>query len=218
MTEVLSIDNLHAAINSWPERSWPKDFHNSFYLELAQYRKLGLDDNWWVFVNNNLWSWLAFRGIRGFDKPKSLSNGRKYLPEIRYESDRIQKAVAAGNLDFSLIDFSILAPLSRVVAPIKPTASPSLVFISKICHFIFPALYIVYDNEAVGIPKRNYDDYWNYSAKLWRSNDIKMELRDVLLRAIEDQVGSGNVIPNYPWSTKITELCIIGSRQSIRST
>ena len=89
---------------------------------------------------------------------------------------------------------------------IKGVSSP--VFASKLCHFIFPSAFPIADRAAVGVAA-NYDKHWARCRDLWLGCNAREQLIAKLKQAIAEPV-----TPGYPWATKITELCLIGSRST----
>lgn len=125
---------------------------------------------------------------------------------------------APGNqpsMDLATAEWSMLADLYETARLIKGVQSP--VFPSKLCHFILPNLYPVIDRAVIGLDS-SYQAYWRYCQHQWLSctarNDLIDRLKKVIVEGTMPRQGApaGEVAAQYPWSTKITELCLIGSR------
>jgi hypothetical protein len=58
-----------------------------------------------------------------------------------------------------------VAPLFEVAAEIKPVLSP--VFASKLCHFLCPSIFPVFDNTLVKTGKIGYREYWTECENWW---------------------------------------------------
>jgi hypothetical protein len=79
------------------------------------------------------------------------------------------------------------------------------VFASKMCHFLFPKLFVVMDTTATGIFE--YEFYWRGRKDEWCRFTKKAQAYNILTQAI----GAGKPIdPLYPYETKIMELSSIG--------
>jgi hypothetical protein len=106
-----------------------------------------------------------------------------------------------------------LKALYSIAHAIKGVSSP--VFGSKLCHFLAPDAYIIIDRDVVGLETDEYNDYWHYCHEQWKSASSKDELKSTLQAAMPTEA-----VLYFPWSTKITELCIIGRKaltESIRA-
>lgn len=88
---------------------------------------------------------------------------------------------------------------------IKGVESP--VFASKLCHFLLPNIFPVIDHAVVDV-NGCYFDYWTYCSRQWQGCEEKALLIDIMKKAI-----GVSVFAQYPFSTKIVELCLIGERQ-----
>ena len=95
---------------------------------------------------------------------------------------------------------SNLAPM--LVAEIKPRSS---VFVGKMCHFTFPRLFIVMDNEATSV--FDYEFYWRGMKDEWSRFPAKADARKLLAEAIKSDKPLHAL---YPFETKVLELSHVG--------
>jgi len=198
--------NLNAGIRFWLEEKprWGRDFHNSFYKHLGELGANGLTEQWWKTIPDILWEWVAIRPMtklfireRGRDRLSDLATGYKQLLSKC-------KAKTPKNI---LLKWEDVELLFTVAKKIKGVQSP--VFASKLCHFIAPGVFPVIDQEVLG-GSNNYKDYWQHCKMLWQEVNDK----NSLMKILSNTIGNG-VISDYPYTTKITELCLIGERTSV---
>jgi hypothetical protein len=190
-------NNLIAGINFWLKEKprWDRDFHNGFYEHLRQLRSTGLTAKWWEEIVEFLTKWTALR-------PKSkqfvYQRGLVSLPDLRLHYASLRNK---SNVD---LVWREVEPLFVTAQRIKGVTSP--VFASKLCHFIAPGAYSIVDNEVLG-GTDDYEEYWRFCKTAWLNAEDKDNLINILTQRI-----SGKIIPDYPWSTRIVELCLIGKR------
>jgi hypothetical protein len=110
------------------------------------------------------------------------------------------------------VPWPVLEPLFDRAVGLKPTKYPSLVFGSKLCHFILPAAFVVVDNVLTGVPG-SYAPHWLRHRELWLGCETREKLKTYLGDKIR-KLSSCEPGDDYPWATKIVELCLIGSRAS----
>lgn len=202
MNNIFTNTHLLAGIRKFKEnQNWDKDFHNGLYRKLRLWRANGLDQNWWRKIIDVLWNW---RAIRPNSKSEIFENGKVHLNELQAEYLTILEVM--GNEEPLMADLSweTLSGLFTVAAEIKYTMPFSPVFPSKLCHFIFPNAYPVMDRKMIGISTR-YSQHWDFCKDQWINCTGKQELVSILRNEVKD-----NVFEYYPWSTKITELCLSG--------
>lgn len=205
MNSIVNEANLKAGINYWltEKPHWPKDFHNEFYHQLHQLQKDGLDRAWWCAIVEHLSGW---RANRPFSKVVIYKKGLPYLQELETLYNDIICQPQLKSLTLDTLTWNDVRPLYHKAKLIKNVQSP--VFGSKLCHFILPNAYPVVDQDAVGIRTNDYSDYWRNCKFMWQHCSDKNRLQSIL----SDAVGR-RLERDYPWSTKITEICWIGSRQ-----
>jgi hypothetical protein len=197
-----AIDELyryHESKNAPARGKWA--FHNDdLYRPLETWRRLGLDRAFWDYLVCLLWNWRAIR-------PKSKEAvGTKGLAQL---SD-LQRCFAklAGDGSHELPTFETLAwedvsPLFEVAQGTKGGNRPT--FGSKLCHFLVPSAYIVWDNQLVKAGGSDYETYWKCCRQAW----LASREQDACKCLLRDQIVGAGSIPceTYPWATKITELC-----------
>lgn len=196
---LLSIRNLESGIDVWRSKDWPSDFNNAFYNELEQLRVGGLGHEWWVAIVDHLWTW---RAIRPWSKARIRERGLAVLDHLAAEFQRVGDSAEPSRLNFESVSWQSLSGLFRVARSIK---DDSVVFGSKLCHFVFPNLFPVIDREVIGLT--DYESYWSYCQNQWVACPRKQRLIEELAARINAEVP-----PEFPWGTKITELCIMGQR------
>jgi hypothetical protein len=99
-----------------------------------------------------------------------------------------------------------VARLFALAYGIKRGKSP--VFACKMCHFLFPKLFVLMDNTATGIFE--YEFYWRGMKDEWTRFGQKATAQNILTQAIQS---NKPIHPAYPYETKIMDLCHIGYNQ-----
>jgi len=100
------------------------------------------------------------------------------------------------------LPWEVIEALFTIVSNIKPH---SPVFASKMCHFLFPKLFIVMDNLATSVI--DYEFYWRGMKDEWSRFKEKDLARNIFANAIQSDK---SIHPLYPFETRIMELCHIG--------
>ena len=176
---------------------WPNDVdvRNATYNDIYNARAQGVTEAWWEATVERLSQWKANRGC-----PKDLiyNRGIERLERIR---QLYQQLIAAGEPCITNSQWSDIEPLFIIVSEIKQTRSP--VFASKMCHFLFPKLFIVVDNQATGVG--HYELFWRGLKDAWSAFEQRQEAENILLRTIQDGRHQ-----NYPVETMIMEICTTG--------
>jgi hypothetical protein len=202
----VSLANLRAGIRVFKVRKWPADFHAGLYARQAKQRAGGLTEHWWSETVDDLGLWLATRPL---SKADVRERGLMALSRLNSAYDQLPRV----GTEFGEIGWSSLSRLFDVACSIKPTLRPSPVFPSKLCHFLRPDLYVVVDRAVVGL-LGPYPDVWAACSKAWRhARPIHDELRHLLAQSATESLPS-----TYPFGTKITELCVIGTKARARKT
>lgn len=207
---VVTIANLEAGIELWwtEKTNWPRDFHNKFYQELYGLRAVGLDNVWWSAIVDHLARW---RAIRPRTKKEIYDLGQEKLVDLQKEYDELSQMGSKNNsADLYNAGWHEVHPLYQIAFAIKGVNSP--VFASKLCHFIIPELFPVIDQEVVGVNTKTYEIYWCFCKKEWEQCQEKANLIERLSASI-----GVTPIQNYPFSTKIVELCISGWKRTSRA-
>lgn len=199
---IIGLDNLKAGLKWWHKKRWPQDIHNGDYYDIYAIRFAGTTKEWWAATVGRLGQWRAYRGLTAPNTKieiHSLGSLRLGLIEEQYA-----KLIACSRAEPSITDLSWedVASLFGVVSEIKP-ASP--VFAGKMCHFIFPKLFIVMDNLATSV--FDYEFYWRGMKDEWSRFPAIDNARDLLVEAIKSEKP---LHPLYPFETKIMELTQIG--------
>jgi hypothetical protein len=198
--------NLIKGINNWNKHPrWDPHFHNDLYQTLYSFQQRGFTIEYWRFLVDELARWIAIRGTtkedifqRGLIKLSSL--------EANYRASIINHR--DNNPNLYTVKWDEIKSLFHTALQIKKTSTPSIVFASKLCHFILPDTFIVVDssfNEGAE-DEWEYEDYWKECQEAW----INCTDREELIMILSEKIGPG-VIKNFPFSTKITELCSSGS-------
>jgi hypothetical protein len=199
---VISLDNFRAGLSWWLDKdNWGRDLINAEYDGIYNDRAEGVTERWWGATVTRLGQWQAYRGSK---PPNSkLEITQRGLQQLAYLSEEYSRLMSNPMMEPSIADQSWedIVPVFAIAYRIKP----SPVFAGKMCHFLFPNLFIVMDNVATSVS--NYEIYWRGMKSAWCSFKDKESLRNALATAI----GSGKPIhQRYPFETKIIELCHIG--------
>lgn len=203
---IINLVNLRAGISFWlsNKKNWGRDFLNGEYQEIYDARGNGVTDQWWSATVNRLGRWSAYRGrIKPNTKAEITERGASRLQAF---ARHYATLIGAGNVEPNIADLAWedVAPLFTLASEIKPS---SPVFPSKLCHFLFPKLFIPMDNQVIG--RFEYEFYWRGMKDEWRRFDKKDDAREIIRRAIP--AGTSTLIhPLYPVETKIMELSHIG--------
>lgn len=206
MNNLLTEGNLQVGIKYWREqkKNWPADFHNAYYKYLRQLKGNGLTEEWWESMVHELRGWQASRG-KGKTDAYIRERGLERLGQLKEEQEKILRANHHQEPNLRTVTWVQIRGLFSIASSIKNVDSP--VFGSKLCHFILPDVFPIIDQEVTGVESNNYADYWSYCSSSWSGCQLQQELIALLSASIGDEV-----IEQYPWSTKVTELCVIGSR------
>jgi hypothetical protein len=201
---IISLDNLNAGLKWWRKGDWPGDIHNADYYDIYGVRTTGVTELWWTATVDRLSKWRAYRGPKSPNTKEEIrARGLQRLDAI---ATQYAKLVASSTTEPCIDDlcWEDVAPLYALGSEIKP-GSP--VFADKMCHFLFPKLFIVMDNLATNV--FDYEFYWRGMKDEWYRFQQKAEARNVLA----DTVRSNKPLhPLYPRETKIMELSHIGHK------
>jgi hypothetical protein len=205
---IVSLDNLRVGLRWGDERGWWKDFANAYYDAIYRERENGVTEQWWSATVDRLSKWRALRP--SFTKAVITARGAGRLSAItgQYRELKAKSAlVAESSTEPSIVDlcWEDVAPLFALASEIKPVKSP--VFPSKMCHFLFPKLFIPMDNLATGI--LDYEFWWRGMKDEW----CRFRDRDEAVRILTKAIGE-SLRPSYPLETKIMEISQIGYNYS----
>jgi hypothetical protein len=202
----LTIDQLTKGIHYWNTSTWPQDFHNSFYRDLAptlRPKEGKFDSEWWDRFYPILKDWGATR-----------KSGTNLTTEVQKQFANLSKEwsnVIAPHLndDIENVDWPQIASFPPLATQIKWLVFPNPMFTSKFCHFLVPRIFPISDQKAVGNPFPKYEDYYRFAREEWLSTDTatQTDLINVLTQSI-----NGPVFSEYPMKCKLVELCFIGRR------
>lgn len=198
---IVSLDNLRVGIEWWLSKGWPHDFHNSFYHDIYDSRSTGLDQDWWNATVGRLGQWKAYRGLSPPNtRADILARGNAILERL---STHYTDVRTASNEEPSImtLDWGAVAPLFDLAFSIKP----SEVFAGKLCHFMLPKAFFVMDNQATGV--FDYEFLWRGLKDEFSRFTNMIEARTLLATSMQCKK---DLHPEYPFETKITELCCIG--------
>ena len=202
---ILTLDNLRAGLKWWLDSDFPADFNYGEYQGIYEIRADGITEDWWAATVECLGKWRAYRGPKEPNTKVAITKrGNDVLKEIAQHYDAIMEK-ADGEPSIAEMSWPDVEPLFETVLLIKPT---SFVFASKLCHFIFPNLFIVMDNTLTEV--FYYEFYWRGMHGEWGRFNERDEARQILIDSINTNI-------NYPFETRIMELCHIGYKHKAES-
>jgi hypothetical protein len=177
-------------------------FHNDLYRKLEEYRLSGIDPRCWSFLLDSLAQWKAIRGTVDHTKESIGEKGLHLLPVLR---ERFNNLVGQQLITLPTIENIIwedIEPLFLVAKDIKGVEGP--MFASKLCHFLLPSAFFVFDNTLIKRGWANYRQYWQDCQAAW----MAVSDTEILKKLLKNNMPS-HCTPcvTYPWPTKITELC-----------
>lgn len=214
-SEPLQIVEFQRGVCWWrAETNWPPDFHNELYGSLNDLRQ-GWPDftKWWVFVPRELERWGAWVEYPGSIPVAEIDRRiKRQEPNLSQSILDLKETIKSKKLAFPNIDWLQVRELAVLLHKVKDVSSP--VATSKLGHFLFPEVYPVTDNRALGMPGANrYDRYYNYFRHCWKRTDepVQRTLSQALIELIETH--GEPVTEGYPVEVKVTELCLIGRKQ-----
>lgn len=234
----LTLHNLQNGIAVWKSKChWPQDFHNDLYNKFIPIWKTptSTSPNDWSDVVNELAKWRVFRGQKGNGKRNILNHGSiprnlcTAIVNLNSLSIPISLGTHQSTIDQMFHEASIL----------RPTRTNSPVFPSKLCHLLHPSEFVVWDNQMIGHKNRQFwgthlanwsglnshqfnllrthlisNDYWRYRTFLlmaWdtASNSLQQQLISQLNNEITKSNPHAIITPDYPYRTKIPEICML---------
>ncbi len=195
---IITVDNIRRGLE-YHKVEWSEDVHNKEYDDIYNARAQGITRPWWDITVERLSKW---RAIRPRAKEWIREQGIRQLGQIRTLYERIS---AAEEPCITSSQWPDIYQLFNIASTIKQVRSP--VFSSKMCHFLFPKLFIVVDNESTGVG--HYELFWRGLKDAWNTFEQKEEAKNILFSSIRNG-RNVSVHPNYPVETKIMEMCTIG--------
>ncbi|MBM3495774.1 MAG: hypothetical protein FJX72_15830 [Armatimonadetes bacterium] len=212
MVSQLTVADLEAGTKAFLGKpGWESDLHANLYRELSDALAGGLDREWWDRTVPRLSSWLA---LRPHSKDTIRAQGLNQLPALAEGYRTVIQRAGAERFDLTGVCWSDIADLFAAAHEIKSAVHRrkyghelhSAVFPGKLCHFIMPHVFVVVDGEMMG-GCTDYQTFWIHARDLWRrAEPIHAQLKGALARH------TGAAGPEYPWPTKIVELCLMGAR------
>lgn len=197
----LTIEQLEKGIEYWHLTRWPKDFHNSFYEEMASKNPNGnFTVDWWDDFSKELRKWRATRPVNR-QILKSRANDR--FCKLKHSwNESIARHIEG---DISTVNWDDISFFPETAIEIKGVKSP--VFVSKFCHFLAPQIFPVIDNTAMGNKFSTYKQYYQSAQNEWR--ETKKTVQRKMISILQKEAGSP-LFAAYPVKTKLIELCLIG--------
>ncbi len=208
---IITLDNLTAGVRRWHELGFDADIQNGEYYEIYGVRAGGVTEQWWKATVERLGRWRAYRGPKPPNtKAEIFERGVGSLGAIAEQHAHL---TARAGTEPSIVDlrWEDVEPLFAVAGAIKPG---SLVFATKMCHFLFPKLFIVMDNQLTEVFE--YEFYWRGMKEEWSRFSEKGQALRILTDSIETNRAPHRL---YPWETKLMELSHAGykHRAAIRT-
>ena len=202
--EVLAFDSflLDKGIERFKEKSgWEKDLRSCFYRKRVREQKCGKPLDGGVLCCK-LHEWSALRR----SPPGLCERWEDNFGDLECEYRKILRLKKPSIPSIESCQWETVAGLFSTAHEIKKTKSDSAVFASKLCHFILPSVFTVVDNEMMGLPlnKEQYGQYWKFCQNRWKACD-----QNALINRMQDVVGD-DWFADYPFATKIAELCVMG--------
>lgn len=199
---IITMDNLKAGI-AWWKPNFETDILNSEYDAIYNARSVGVTEQWWTATVDRLGRWKAYRGRTPPNTKAAIAaRGVECLAGINAEYQKLM-AGSATEPNVVTLKWEDVAQLFALAFWIK--RSP--VFASKLCHFLFPRLFIVMDNQATSV--FDYEFYWRGMKDEWGRFEAKAEALSIRT----DSIASDKPVQIhrlYPFETKIMELSHVG--------
>ncbi len=205
---IINLDNLRAGLDWQRENSWEKDILNALYYDIYSVRSSGVTLEWWTATVDRLIKWNAHRP--NINRTEIAKRGEARLEAIADQYGRLAKSTTEPTI--TDVDWEDLAPFFEIASEIKPVKNGSPVFPSKMCHFLFPKLFIPMDNTATGIAD-HYGKWWQDMKAEWIGYKDKEEAKKILKEAI---ISDKPLLCWYPLETKIIEISQIGRNHPAR--
>ena len=195
----------------------PWGFDEEFYRDLRKMRSCRFTPKWWekIYQTNKSGSLTKWRATRNAQNDVR-EEGRRRLCELRQAYESIPNAVKKSGIESKSCDWDIVEPLFGIAHKIKETKGKYAVFASKLCHFILPKAFPVIDHTALRVNNPNaevYREYWKLSRQQWCACD--KQTKDALCEQLRKEIwrnDKASDLTDYPWATKIAELCVMGRR------
>jgi hypothetical protein len=196
---ILTVDNLKAGLRVWTKEKYPSDMHNAEYHGMYAARLNGITPQWWDATVTRLAKWGAIRPVA---KVVIATRGIQCLSSVvaEYAQLKPNPAIEPSIVNTEWVD---VATLFGIASQIKQPWPP--VFASKMCHFLFPKLFIVMDTKLCD--PFEYELYWRGMKDEWQRFNSKAQAMSIFSAALDT---SKPIHGDYPQETKIMELSHIG--------
>jgi hypothetical protein len=175
--------------------------NDSLYRRLEQHRKRGLDEPFWDFLVAQLRAWGA---LRPNTNAEIRAAGLQRLPQLKQAFLELVGEPSSELPRLETLEWNQVRPLFDIAHDIKGSSTP--MFASKLCHFLVPTAYFIWDNKLVKSAWTDYRSYWTDCGAAWlRQSDEEKESRQEQFRSRMPR----DTVPcqSFPWATKITEYC-----------
>lgn len=204
---IISLENLTDGMWWWNElkSAWGSDLGNSEYDDIYACRAGGLTFAWWEHTVERLSRWKATRAPGGLNSREKIRvAGLELLPQLAACYARLLPP-GAPELALESLRWQDIEPLYqaafRLKWPHRRNASP--MFASKLCHFIFPCVFPIVDNEATGF--FDYEFYWRGMQDEWQ----RFSEKEQAIAVLKQRIGP-TIHPQYPLECRVIELSHIG--------
>lgn len=179
------------------------DFHARLYQQLDSNLSSGVTRDAWDYLVEALTDWRAYRPV---SVDQIRQSGIPVLPLLQQKRSQLISSASSGTVSMETAAWEDVAPLFWEAQAIKPTKGGSPMFPSKLCHFLVPHVFPVCDHEFAGTSAQSYEEFWRDARDAWCECPNRDELIAELRSAIPHEVGD-----EYPWCTKIVDLCAAGA-------
>ena len=210
------IELFNAGLVWWTQESeWPSDLHNSQYRRLATYNgERFLSDGHRAYLINTLWEWKAYRGIKGLTKEMVKAEFKTLHTEFKEALGAKQELFGDWSKtigDVQAKDIVLLVELAAELKwrPLDGSIVESPVATSKLLHFLYPRIFPVTDELALGNPCGNdYLAFFQYSKDIWLG--LSELDREYARGELSGAIGAFEQTSNFPFETKTVEMIQIG--------
>ena len=189
---------LENGIRVWRSSGKPADLHNILYLNLGASDPNGdFSEAWWKRFSQRI------QEAGG----TSLGDERPIIDNLS-ELTRVWNSVISPNSTRTIadLDWEMVSELPILIDSL-PTGS-EWNFTAWFCHLIAPPIFPAIDNHLIATSSTNYELFYREVQQTWKSTD--MWLQQELLGVISEAMEATEIL-NYPYYTKIAELCFLGT-------
>lgn len=182
------------------------DFDNErLYRRLERERRRGLDEPFWDFLVVQLRAWGALRSsVKPNTNAEIRAEGLRRLTKLQQCFVQLAGDGSSQLPTLETLEWKQVSPLFDVAQQIKGSSTP--MFASKLCHFLVPTAYFIWDNKLIKPAWPDYPSYWKDCATAWlRQSDAEKQARKEQLQ--KRMPCDLTPCQSFPWATKITEYC-----------